>query len=277
MSELIETKYNLNLADRANIISAYSENTSKLQLSKQYGISVKGIGGFLKRNNIPFKEYRGCGLGSRKREVNLNAFKEINENSAYWAGFLMADGNIRQGADGYARSIELKLATIDKCHVGKFRDFMGGNCDIKFYQEKMGHGTYRTLIHSKECVKDIAKWGVVPRKTFIAKALNGIEHNLHFWRGVVDGDGSIFFDKKYPAISLVGSIYLITQFKEYISTICPLSQVNLVKNGNIWQIKYKGVKANIIIKHLYSNASIYLDRKYKRAMSILDGKIGFND
>lgn len=342
MSELIETKYNLSLADRTNIIKLYSENTSKLQLSKVYGISVKGISGFLNRNNVSYKEYRGrildensrkksikpislycsfiknkSGLdkwdkrrlneekineiiaryldgdsplmiarsfntykrnilllleknnvsmrGRKENIVNHNAFKEINEQSAYWIGFLMADGGI------YKNSV--KLSIKDQEHLVKFREFTGNKKDIR----PTKNNAYFFGVSSSEYVKDLAIYGVVPCKSHIAKARNNIEQNTHFWRGVIDGDGSIGFARTTPVLALVGSLQLLTQFKDYVLTICPQQKILPIKHSSVWRIAYYSSNAKTIIDNLYSNASVYLDRKYKRAMSILDGKIGFDE
>ena len=55
----------------------------------------------------------------RKYKFNEEFFDVLNEKSAYWLGFLYADGYVRM-KDGKSGELKLKLKDTDKHHIEKF-------------------------------------------------------------------------------------------------------------------------------------------------------------
>lgn len=66
---------------------------------------------------------KGIIFGKTKYTLDDTVFDTVTEESAYWSGFLMSDGNINYGKTGNAR-IALVLAKVDFSHLEKFRDFL---------------------------------------------------------------------------------------------------------------------------------------------------------
>ena len=62
---------------------------------------------------------------TRYYELNEEAFDAITEESAYWVGFLMADGCVSDPANGRCPTLALALAQRDMHHVVRFREFLG--------------------------------------------------------------------------------------------------------------------------------------------------------
>ena len=56
----------------------------------------------------------------RKYNLNENFFDELNEKSAYWLGFLYADGYV----SSYENSIGISLKSEDINHLEKFKNFL---------------------------------------------------------------------------------------------------------------------------------------------------------
>jgi DNA-binding transcriptional regulator WhiA len=70
-------------------------------------------------------------MGPKVYTVNEAVFDTITEESAYWLGFLMADGSINTGKTGNPR-IALTLAERDREHLVKFRKFLNCSNQILF-------------------------------------------------------------------------------------------------------------------------------------------------
>jgi hypothetical protein len=120
-----------------------------------------------------------------------------------------------------------------------------------------------------------------PRKSFTAK-VKELENDRHFWRGVIDGDGSIgIYPRKlsnggvrYVAwLSLIGSINLVTQFKAFLRCYLQQEVPNIFPaklNSEVYGISLGDKRAVEAIRLLYDRSSIALERKLERARSILE-------
>jgi DNA-binding transcriptional regulator WhiA len=66
----------------------------------------------------------GTIFGRKIHTVNETIFDSITEASAYWIGFLMADGNVHNAKHG-SPIIRLALGAKDRDHILKFAQFTG--------------------------------------------------------------------------------------------------------------------------------------------------------
>ncbi len=248
------------------ICIGYKKGKSGCYLSKIFEVGNSTIYRILKRNG---ELRRNNSQSYRKHTLDESIFDQINEESAYWIGFLMADGNVHYGL-GQAQ-ISLACSYKDINHLRKFKSFLQSGHKIVTYNAKKGKKEYpscKITIRSNKIADTLFKYGVTPRKTFTAKVCKELEYNRHFWRGVVDGDGSIGTNKKeYNFFQLLGSFELMSQFKKYINFIT--NRVNVKKSGNIYRVSTTRGPAKLIIQNLYENTSVYLDRKRKIADSII--------
>ena len=127
----------------------------------------------------------------RKCTLNERAFETITEQSSYWVGMLIADGNvsIKKGIP----IIALHLQEVDKDHIDKkFRNFVCSSHKLGHYVDKKTRKVrYSIHFSSERMANDLAKYGIVPKKWFIVKVKGGLENSKDQWRGVIDGDGSM--------------------------------------------------------------------------------------
>ena len=159
-------------------------------------------------------------MGPKVHTVNEAVFDTITEESAYWLGFLMADGSISTGKTGNPR-IALTLAERDREHLVKFRKFL--NCSnqilskIAKVNEKVWN-QYTLRFSSKKIADRLKEFGITERKSLTAKSI-GLEDNKHFWRGVLDGDGHIKNSdgNDGDSVVVVGSQDLMRQFITFIA------------------------------------------------------------
>lgn len=217
----------------------------------------------------------------RKYSLNESAFDYINEESAYWIGFLMADGCITNKG-----VVRLMLAERDAAHVEAFKHFLNSTHKIAIVNNQIGfskklradplrrainHPAVRLIISSKYLCTALARYGVVPRKSLTAKVAH-LDKNRHFWRGVIDGDGSLGLTKRDNSayIELTGSQQLTRQFAIFVqSEIGMLPSIFACKHSNSFKLNVSTRKAAQVIDILYGNCSIALPRKLEKAMKIL--------
>ena len=121
-----------------------------------------------------------------------SAFGRIAVASAYWLGFLMADGS--RGKD---HTLRLKLQIGDRDHVEQFARFLG--CPGRPLREDHDGRDNRTIavqLRSAALSRDLERRGVVQRKSLDGcRAHASLAASGAFWRGVLDGDGTVCFDR----------------------------------------------------------------------------------
>lgn len=197
---------------------------------------------------------------SDKKPINSNIFNVIDtEDKAYWLGFLYADGCVSD-----KNNIELTLKLSDEKHIQKFKEFLS-------FCGKIYKDNYRVRL----CFKDmnigenLKSLGCVPRKSLILTFPNNnqVPYYLinHFIRGYFDGDGSINDPKKCSmGISMIGTKSFLYSVLENYNIEPNMSVKNSKGSEHVFQFQLTGKKARIILREIYKNATIFLDRKKER-------------
>lgn len=212
-----------------------------------------------------YKKSCGCDMSevlrtARGFTLNEDVFDTITDDSAYWLGFLLADGNVHRN------TITINLKTSDTPHLEKFRDFMGGNQSVSVKKDVRMSGYAFGSIRVAEA---LYKWGIVPAKSYIAKAHPDLEMNSHFWRGMVDGDGTI--NLKHRSVGLCGTEAVCDSFLRFAKTIVDTEAKVARVKSNLWSIRITCGRPDSVklLETLYSGAKTYLDRKSKLAHEIM--------
>lgn len=202
----------------------------------------------------------------RKYNVNENSFKNDKEESVqYWVGFLIADGSVN------GNTLKLKLKYSDKDHVNKFKKFLNSEHPIKKIKEFNDNETCVLKVHSKKIVNVLEnKYNITPNKTKNVKAPKCLAKNRHFWRGVIDGDGSVNFKNDRAFIGLwSGSIELLKQFEAFIKDNVKIRN-KITKGHRCYCFRNHSQKAAPkIIDLLYKDSNIHLNRKKIAAEKII--------
>lgn len=197
--------------------------------------------------------------------LNEESFNSITPDSAYWIGFLLADGTINQENQSSPK-IVLGLQEKDIQHLHKFRNFLESGHTIAKRNTKAGNGKYYTncqfSIRSRKLVEALANYGVVPNKSLTAN-VRILENNRDFWRGIIDGDGSLHYSNKYPRLKLTGSQELLQQFREYAWSLGFKQKLTPYPNGKVFYLTIACTDAVKLADVLYADSTTFLDRKYK--------------
>lgn len=242
------------------IIKKYGEGKSARQLSFEYDVADVTITFLLKRHGIFIRNRSNA---KRTNQIKEDIFDVITEESAYWIGFLLADGNVYHPPKR-SKQLNLGLAERDWEHLEKFKKFIGS--DKKLYYNK---GGVFISFYSNRIVEKLAEYGIVPRKSKIAKVSESLKNNRHFWRGMVDGDGWVTLDKGgYPTLGLCGTRPVVSDFVDFVGKLLT-TIYQRDRNKNFCEVKYGCTTARIVAKRLYDNSLISLQRKYEKYRVII--------
>lgn len=168
---------------------------------KSEGLSYQEISQIMGRseNSVNIKSNRlGLGNPGGRYPVDQNYFKEVDtQKKSYWLGWLMSDGNVsRKG------NVSLNLSIKDKDVIEDFKNDLRLETNISysfpksiFYkgQAITSHGICGIGTGCPEMAKDLARYGVVPAKTYICQFPDNLDEKYYpgFIAGMISGDGSV--------------------------------------------------------------------------------------
>lgn len=128
----------------------------------------------------------------RKTTVNEDFFSIPNSINSYWAGFLAADGNIRNSRDKLCLSLQISLKDVQ--HLEKFVSIIQYSGKVSKYTRKNGISMCNINIISNKICNDLEKnFNLIPKKSLVLKPPNILsdEQKDCFIAGYIDGDGCI--------------------------------------------------------------------------------------
>jgi hypothetical protein len=217
-------------------------------------------------------ENKRCKLGlknERKYYYNTSFFKQpLNEVSAYWFGFLYADGFV------VGKELGIVLGEKDIDHLKKFNKDIKGNIPISLTKKPAGYIkekpvkeriTCEMRIYCKEIVSDLYALGLTEKKSLTC-CFPTFDDEYILWcfiRGYFDGDGSVYYDKRSNQLRCKitsGS----SDFKKGFANFLNACGIKTYMSG-IFDCGITGKESTrIFLSNIYQNANIYLDRKYKK-------------
>ena len=139
-----------------------------------------------------------------------NYFNTIDTvEKAYWLGVLYVEATMETRNQKPYR-LGIQIGTDDEILIDRFIKTLDLNPKIKHYREK--DNTVYVKFVNKTIVKDLVKWGVVPRKSKIIELpkLSKRELYLAFLLGYYDGDG-----KTGTTRIITGSKIFLDQIKKH--------------------------------------------------------------
>lgn len=212
--------------------------------------------------------------GRVKHSLDTGFFNRVDsEKKAYWLGFIVADGTV--STNGRWR-LKVGLAARDTLHLESLRKDLSSTAKISLEERKLGTAA-EFSVYSKDLVESLNKYGVVPNKSAGMRLdLQNIPDELqrHFWRGVVDGDGSLGYTYRRNiyevSLRVVGGKDLIEQFLSWSRPVTGgIHGVSKLSN-KLYQTKIASKSGvDSIVKLLYTDAAVALPRKQEKAQEIL--------
>jgi len=239
------------------LLAEYHKGRNIEELAKILNKSIHAIRHKAREVGLKVRDFR-------LYRVRDDAFSNWTEHSAYWLGFISADGYLYEKT----RTIIITLSERDKEHLAKLRDFIAPNNPIYV---RGGRVTLR--IRSDKIYNDLIALGITPRKSLILSFPNIPEAFLRpYILGYSDGDGSIFSRKDgLVGWKVLGTRQFLESMAEIINSKLGIEvKVNKCSDCKAYSLQTTGDKAKRILNWLYTGANIYLDRKYQKYKSFLN-------
>ena len=254
---------------KQEIINYYLSKPMGLkQVENKYNLSHPTISKILK--DVP--KYTKAKLNNPNMKEHF--FQEINcEENAYFLGLLIADGNVFKDNTGRQASISITLDLKDEYMLQKFKEVLQADTSIGYD----GRGCGQIAVRSNIMAEDLAKYGVIPRKsyhTYLPEIPN--QYMWHVLRGIFDGDGSILakpspnkdgHNRFLHSISFCGTHKLMEDISNYLSENLAFKQKPTVydyKDRQLSELKIQNIDDIYLFgTYMYKEATIFLDRKYK--------------
>lgn len=256
----------INQEQSKRITTLYQQGFSGPQLSEQFNIAPENILHHVRKNGArvrPKHHYH------RKYHCNANAFDCQTKASAYWLGFLMADGSVNRS------TISIEIHQKDIKQLDNFNTFLSSNYPIQKSRKKC----YRLDITSKPLVEKLNEIGIVQNKTQknIFPQINESYTN-HFIRGFFDGDGwltsrktnqkYLIFDFGFSSNSYLFLYYIKSWFELQLGKKCQkiINKTNK-HSHSCYQFAIAGKSKFIQAGELLykdSKTNTRLDRKYNQ-------------
>lgn len=268
MNERERKQQIINLAIEEYLNTPETER-SLTKLGEKYGVKRQTLSKHLKNRGYEVINYQN------RIRCDETVFDIIdNENSAYWLGFLYADGNISSTGN----RIEVHLALKDIKHLEKFRKFLKLENEIRSGFDSKGFGFCHLSVRNKHLWNSLNSLGCYPQKSLILKFPklsifkgNVQELTLHFIRGYVDGDGCLCTYKNKNKNSIITQLNLVGT-KEFLTTVNTIfKNKGFIRNkscknweNKAYSLQFSNVPSRKIARYLYENANIYLERKYNK-------------
>ena len=233
----------------------------------------------------------GVGKNSLRKYINLkglqkkqlNYQKDIaynkhyfdyidNEHKAYWLGFIMADGYTKQDR-GIISQFTIEISEEDIILLEKFKEDIESNHIIKKRTRVRDTGYVSHLcsitFSSQHIAQTIAKYGVIPNKTYYGYINENIFNNdekliIPYLRGYIDGDGHINPKKgNYVLKIVIHSKDILDTINNWLIQYFDVEPVITTYQGT-YRLSVQNKKDYFkVLDKIYENSTIHLDRKYK--------------
>lgn len=211
------------------------------------------------------------GIKHQKFTCDECFFDTWTEESAYVLGYVFTDGNVQCDPVSSRWGLTITAAQRDLAHLERVRHLLGITKPLLYAESTR---SYRMNIASKVLAEKLVDRGVFPRKSlsmdFPAVPLPFLKH---FIRGVVDGDGSVFyFDRpRSPYFSIriySGSRLFLIGAQAAIRTETSIGSHPRRVHKNTYLLEYTCGRAETLGRWLYEGAGIFLARKQQAYLAM---------
>lgn len=223
-------------------------------------VTIQDIRNTLKKFDIPLKTLKFY----RERNINKGAFSDANEEAcAYYYGWIVSDGCLSGKGE-----VTLGVNTKDIEILENLKAYVGGNRKIYSGTSSPDRRTGAVYEKSSFSFQDddltsrLIEFGLEQRKSTKEICPEVFKLNRHFWRGMIEGDGSI--SKTTNEFTLVGSESIIKDFAKYCYSLFPECKPKFYVKGKLHVFSLcSKVYSKQVLDELYRDCNYRLSRKYK--------------
>jgi len=255
---------------RSQAVEAYIRGDLIRDIGERLSISVRSVRTFAEDAGVPSRRKEN-GSTYRRYELNHEYFDDIEEEQAYWLGFLQGDGHIGE------YSIRLGLAVKDIDHVDKFRRAIASTSPIHI-STYGGSRMCRLSLGSKQMCGRLTDLGIRSPKTFSSCFPGLLAEDLkrHWIRGLFDADGSTWTgaDDSRCFWHLGGYIDVIDGVRRWLMKHADVNDNRIYSppnNSNGYAVLRYTRDADIRSLHrlLYEESTVWMERKRAKIESYL--------
>jgi hypothetical protein len=239
-------------SDRATFEALYSGGLTLTEVASRTGFHRDTVRKALVHRGVTLQDR------TRKWPVRRDAFADpVSPEGWYWIGMLAADGCVRGPSISLVQHISRAAMLI------RFLAFVG-SAGRPLRVTNHGHGLVAD-VSSPEMAADLARHGVVPRKSLTMKASDAAADQPLFWLGVFDGDGCCTFSRAgVPTIGIVGSRALMTQFAAFLHSRLGIPVPSVGRNSTVSDVRVTGDRARQLADLWLSLGIVSLEPKRER-------------
>jgi len=198
-----------------------------------------------------------------KYDFDDTVFSKLNNKSAYWIGFIMADGYIN------GNRLQLGISKKDEDVLRQFKDFIKSPDRPIREWDNNGHPAIEVRVRSYGFKKDLERYGMGVKKKDRGRInIDLLQENIRkdFLRGYFDGDGGFYVDTRgYLFAEICGYKPTLKDIKNILVSDKVLNDSKkITKNGKIFRIRFSASDSLRLGRYLYGEyPNIYtLHRKY---------------
>ena len=204
------------------IVNLYDSGKSAYEIQEIVGCkAVNSIYNIIRehcevRNSIDRAEWT--------KDIKKDFFKEpLSERAQYWIGFLYADGSVYYSkTHGCNLTLAIEVAEKDGWILEEFKKDLGIKNIIQDRDMHDGRIHKRIQFSCKEITDDLAKYGILPNKTYFSDGFFADSKTLtgHMLRGFLDGDGWVtldsFTEQSSGRVGFIGNWYSINNLRDIL-------------------------------------------------------------
>ncbi|WAH37039.1 helix-turn-helix domain-containing protein [Alicyclobacillus dauci] len=256
-----------------HMVAMYRDNSTSGQIAEEFQVSDDTVLTILKEAQVVIRprQYRLSGI----RNHDYFAIIDTPEK-AYFLGLIIADGSvgIRKNSTNASRRLCIQLQERDAYILQELKRQLGGQDNIIRYTNR--REAYFN-VSSQQLCDDLARYGVVPRKTG-HEVLPTIADELmpHLIRGVFDGDGcACLRTNNRLSVDICGSLALCQGVKEYLKRMIGVNDNKIYtrENQNIHIFSFAERRDVWNFYHLiYRDSTIYLERKKQKFTQFFESR-----
>jgi len=252
------------------IVQEYLNGTSSNELARKYNFKTgKSILDKVKKYGYKPRDATEA-MMVNKEYANFSMEFIDNEFKAYFLGLLLSDGHAikRYNKNKITPGHYVGLSMTDLDAI----EFISSTLGKKYNIIKRKHPRqtiYRIIINGKKFFDEVARYGVVERKSRILKKIflnkNENKYLPYIIRGIIDGDGWIREDGREFFISSASKEF-IEWLKDVLENKLYMVYLNIIHNkeNDVWYLRSSFEKNINILKTLVYDKRFGMQRKYNK-------------
>ena len=243
-----------------DLLKNYYSGMSSGDIAKKYGLKPSVITDTLHKAGCVFRDNSEH---HQTYKLDHSVFENKSEDLMYWLGFIASDGNIHDNC------LNITAHSDDAYHLQSFLDFCKSTHLVR---SNKNENTHRVDIRNRKLANILIELGITKNKSLTFSPTKEMCESTSFWRGMVDGDGSIHITKKGNLSMYLcgGSIDCIQAFEKWVKSKTD-TKANIYKGASAYYFIISGRHAVRIANELYGgNPNYALKRKLDKLKPFVD-------